>query len=230
MKENPSYYAIIPANVRYDQKLCPNAKLLYGEITALCNKKGICWASNGYFAELYAVSKTSISKWITQLKYAGYIYTETKYKEAGKEIEHRYITIVRGEGIEEKLKGYITKVKGGIEEKLKDNITSINNTINKEILSGKPDVAPTHEKDDIPYEEIITYLNKTCLCNFRTTTSATRRLIKTRWREGFRLKDFKKVIDRKSSQWLTDNKMCDYLRPVTLFGTKFESYLNEVIE
>ena len=60
-KDQPSYYAIVPANVRYDKRLSANQKLLYGEITALCNKTGECWASNKYFAELYEVSNTSIS-------------------------------------------------------------------------------------------------------------------------------------------------------------------------
>ena len=69
-----SYCAIIPASVRYDKRLCPNAKLLYGEITALCNEKGYCWATNAYFSTLYNVSIRSIINWINELENAGHIY------------------------------------------------------------------------------------------------------------------------------------------------------------
>ena len=81
MNENVAYYAIIPANVRYDPDLPPNAKLLYGEITALCNEKGFCWASNRYFADLYGVSKKSVSNWIGILAEKGYIQVNFSYKE-----------------------------------------------------------------------------------------------------------------------------------------------------
>ena len=73
---NKSYYAIIPADVRYDLDLTPNAKLLYGEITALTNERGYCWASNKYFSELYRVHVDTISDWIKQLSEAGYISNE----------------------------------------------------------------------------------------------------------------------------------------------------------
>lgn len=117
-----SYYAIIPANIRYDTSVTPNAKLLYGEITALCNERGYCWASNEYFANLYGVSKVSISKWISQLVESGYINSIIEYKEGTKEILNRYLTIVN-DPIKEK---FNTPIK----EKFKDNNTIINNTIN----------------------------------------------------------------------------------------------------
>lgn len=123
-EENPSYFAIIPANVRYAD-ITPNAKLLYGEITALCNKNGYCFATNSYFAELYGVSKVSISKWISELIDNYFIESEIVYKEGTKEILNRYLRIVYYP-IKEKLN---TPIK----ENLKDNNTSINNTINNNI-------------------------------------------------------------------------------------------------
>ncbi len=76
---NRSFYAIIPANVRYDKRLSSSAKLLYGEITALCNGKGFCHTTKGYFAQLYGVSEQCVGRWISSLKKEGYIYAETLY-------------------------------------------------------------------------------------------------------------------------------------------------------
>lgn len=126
---NKSYYAIIPATVRYDKDLTPNAKLLYGEITALCNEKGFCWATNQYFAELYNVSKMSISNWIKQLTHKGYISTEIIYKEGTKEILHRYIRIL-GEGSKDILDTPTQDILDTPTQKnLKDNNTGFNNTV-----------------------------------------------------------------------------------------------------
>ena len=78
MGKKRSYYAVIPADVRYDEKLSSGAKILYGEITALCNEKGFCWASNSYFAELYSVRSKTVSRWVKSLTKAGYISAEVE--------------------------------------------------------------------------------------------------------------------------------------------------------
>lgn len=78
----------------------------------------------------------------------------------------------------------------------------------------------------IPYSKIITYLNEKTNKKFKVTQK-WKDLIKARWNEGQRFNDFKKVIDVKSEQWLNNQEMNQYLRPATLFGNKFDSYLNE---
>lgn len=82
-------------------------------------------------------------------------------------------------------------------------------------------------KDIVPYRDVVSYLNEKTGRSFRATTEKTKKLIKARWNDGFRLADFQKVIDTKTTQWLNDPEMDQYLRPETLFGTKFESYLQE---
>lgn len=76
------------------------------------------------------------------------------------------------------------------------------------------------------YKDIIDYLNEKADTNFKPTTKKTQTLIKARLNENFKLEDFKVVIDKKCQTW-KNTKMQQYLRPETLFGTKFESYLNE---
>ena len=115
MKEQPNYYAIISAEVRYDKNLTANAKLLYAEITALLNINGECFATNKYFANLYGKSTVTISKWISELVANGYISTHYIYKGSTKEIERRYIRKLKG-GIKENFKG-------GIKENFKDSIS-----------------------------------------------------------------------------------------------------------
>lgn len=88
----------------------------------------------------------------------------------------------------------------------------------KDILSGKP--------DGIPYSEIVDYLNQKTGKKFKATTDKTKRLIKARFNEGFDVADFKRVVDNQTQAWLNSPKMAKYLRPETLFGPKFESYLN----
>ena len=92
--QKPNYYAVIPAEVRYNKKLTPNSKLLYAEITALCNMNGKCTASTEYFCKLYEVSRVSIQKWLKTLEDNGYIKRVNIYKQGSKEILTRVITLV----------------------------------------------------------------------------------------------------------------------------------------
>ncbi|MCX5829308.1 MAG: conserved phage C-terminal domain-containing protein [Deltaproteobacteria bacterium] len=97
----------------------------------------------------------------------------------------------------------------------KDNKnTSTKNTIQKKAV--RP-----------PYEEIVNYLNQQAGKSFSPKTRQTRSHINARFDEGFTLADCKVVIDNKCTSWLHDPEMSIYLRPETIFGTKFESYLNE---
>ena len=124
-----------------------------------------------------------------------------------------------------------------------DELKDINNSkdiSNEDINNNSP----------IPYKEVVEYLNEKTNKNFRYQSTATQRLIKARFNEGFTLEDFKKVIDTKCADWLNDEKMgftledfkkvidtkcadwlndekmVEYLRPETLFSNKFEGYLN----
>ena len=86
-------------------------------------------------------------------------------------------------------------------------------------------LAPVTKPDPIPYAQIIDHLNSRCGCQYKHTSQATRRSIKARWAEGFRVDDFKRVVDHKHADWSQDAKMCAFLRPETLFSAKFEGYL-----
>lgn len=75
-------------------------------------------------------------------------------------------------------------------------------------------------------KSIISYLNEIAGTGYKPTTAKTKKAIHARLEEGFTVDDFKTVIAKKCAEWIGDPKMEKYLRPETLFGTKFEGYLN----
>ena len=145
MKEKPNYYAIIPANVRYSN-LKPNAKLLYGEITALSNKLGYCFASNTYFADLYSVSKNTVSRWLSDLKKLGFINIMIE-RDNNNQITKRIIGIVKN-------------VDTPIDEKVKVNNTSINTTSNN--ISIKEKFEAEVRSFDYPEDMLEDFINYWC--------------------------------------------------------------------
>ena len=155
--ENPGYYGILPANVRYDKNLKPMEKIMYSELTALSSKNGYCNATNSYFAELYEVSKNTVSLWINDLEKAGYIKIKLIYEVGTKNIKERKIYIAdpitkNNDTYHEKEVDPITKNNDTpITKNREDNNTSINNT--SRILKEK------NKKKEKSKNEVEIYIN-----------------------------------------------------------------------
>lgn len=120
------------------------------------------------------------------------------------------------------------------DDELKAALSQYSDITNQILSKGSRDSSETPameregevvREEDI-YTPVVGYLNKKCNTNFKPSSDKTRKLINSRLKEGFTIDDFKKVVDNQCSKWLTDPKMNQYLRPETLFGTKFEGYLN----
>ena len=207
----------IPKEIWLDKELSWIEKFLLVEIESLDNEQG-CWASNDYFASFFGVSKDRISKLISGLNKKGYITVELIYKKGTKAVEKRVVKIT-DRYRSKQLEGIGENTYTPIGENAEDNNTSFNNTINntKDNMSDKSDV--------VPYLEIIDYLNLKAEKRFKCVPGH-KKYIKARWNEGYRLDDFKRVIEIKSKEWL-NTPAVKYLQPSTLFGTKFDQYLNQ---
>ncbi|HDG6074667.1 TPA: helix-turn-helix domain-containing protein [Staphylococcus aureus] len=148
MTEQPSYYSIITANVRYDNRLTDGEKLLFAEITSLSNKYGYCTASNGYFSKLYEVTKRTISARINNLKENGYLKIELDYK--GSEVKQRrlYPMTQFSIGIENNFhRGVENNFHTPIERNFQENNTSINITrLNNTSINNNSATDVTHEQ------------------------------------------------------------------------------------
>ena len=239
MKFQPTYYAIIPAPIRYHKNLTGDEKLLYGEITALTQSKGYCFADNNYFADLYNVSKETVSRRISKLVKYGFLSREIKYKNNSKEVESRFLKVLP---IDNSVNTPCDNNQYPIDNSVNtpiDGIVKDNNTsneyykINKEKIYKKSlfPLSAKEEKqvNEFNYllKEVIDYLNLRAKTNYKHTTRVNQQHIHARVQEGYTLNDFKAVIDLKVTQWISDTKMSKFLRPQTLFSPKMESYLNE---
>ncbi|KOR12029.1 replication protein [Staphylococcus carnosus] len=185
---------------------------------------------DGYFYKSYKeweeeihLSKYQVMRSIKKLKNMGIVETALKKANGAPTVHYKVDSEVTSQWIVKFLNnGKSTNLTMDSEE-TQQTLTEVTTettteTTNNNILSGNPTV---------PYQQVVDYLNEKTGKQYKHTTKKTQSLIKARTKEGFSLDDFKQVIDNMSSQWMNDSKMNQYLRPETLFGTKFEGYLNQ---
>lgn len=225
MEEKKSYYAIIPATVRYDSNLSANAKLLYGEITALCNERGYCWSSNKYFADLYNVSNNSISRWISELSNSGHIRIQLIYREGTREIVNRYLYL-SSEGIHNFVNTSHQKSNEGITKNGdtpiikndEDNNTLFNNTNNTTSNT-------TVNKEVDLFDRFIMICNLSLNKNYRGD-SKSKRQFQARVKEGYRIEDFKKAVENAAEDEFHMGNGYKYLTPEFLTrADKLEKFM-----
>ena len=230
MKDKPSYYSILTADVRYDEKLNASEKLLFSEITALSNKHGYCTAGNGYFSKLYNVSDRSVTRWIKHLKELGYLKYVPIYKKDSKEVDERrlYPLTNSKDPLDKNVYGGRQKCPRPLDKNVEDNITSINNINTNNDIKENSNKSNSNNKDNIDYKKFIEWFNELSDKNFRNTET-NRKLIRARLNEGYTKEDIAKVVRFKVNQWKDNTKMNKYLRFTTLFApTNFSNYLQEV--
>lgn len=171
---------------------------------------------------------------IKELEEIGYIQRNRKRDESGRLNGYEYLVYeqphhIRFSNVGKTVNGKTNngKTVNGKSHTTNNNSTNNdltnNNSTNNDsnILSGDPTA--------YPYREVINYLNKQTGKQYKSTTKKNQTVIRARTDEGFTLDDFKRVIDNKVSEW-KGTEMEKYLRPETLFGTKFEGYLNQGLQ
>jgi len=220
-------YGIVFRSVMRDTNLTIGAKAVYSYLCTFAGNKKTAFPSRKLMCHELGISGDTLTKYMKNLIDTGYIRKDQE-KIEGK-FAHNIYTIC---DIHEKLSQENTDSENFRHVKFPTRkISDINNN---SIYNNNIDLNNTYivkneknqKTEQIPYKEIIEYLNEKAGKQYRDTTPKTRELIRARWNEGFRLEDFKKVINNEVLKW-KDTDMENYLRPITLFSTKFESYLNE---
>ena len=202
----------IPAEVWLDERLNPLEKVILMEIDSLdCGDKG-CYASNEYIAGFCQCSESKVAHAVTRLVELGYI-SRKSFDGRQRILQSRLAKFAR-----QNSKVCKSDVQN-LQESNIDNNIDINSSIKKEYKESP------RESDFTA--AVVDYLNEKAGTHYRAGVAKTQSLIKARANEGFTEADFRTVIDKKCADWI-GTEYEQYLRPQTLFGTKFESYLNGV--
>nr|DAM00103.1 MAG TPA: hypothetical protein [Caudoviricetes sp.] len=227
-------FGLIPKLIARDKDLSIEAKAIYAYLAAFAGNNSEAFPGIELICEELNISDRRFFKHRKILLEKGYIRVRRERLESG--FSKNYYEIVQQIPQEtdpsvhrqfvsrQIVSGRIVCVRNDGTNNNSLNINSLNNnSINNNKMPGKPADA------SLPYQAIVQHLNKMAGTNYRHTTKKTQQLIKARFKEGFTAEDFKTVIDKKTNEWLSSPHFAKYLRPETLFGTKFESYLNEKV-
>ena len=195
--EKPSYFAVIPASVRYDKRLKPIERLLFGEITCLTNKDGYCFASSSYFAELYDTQRETISRYISNLAKCGYIVVEIENGYQRK-IFLKEGVMKQSQGVTEQSQGRDKTITPPCDQKITQNNTSINKLIKEEV---------EEEKTPQKYQPILEAWNDLPVTNIRIISGKRLQMLKARIKQ-YSFDDVLKAIQtiHNSPFLLGDNK------------------------
>ena len=203
-------FVTVSIDIMHDVNLNQSQKFILAEIEQLSQLDKGCIASNQHFSDLIGITKENVSRNINELQAKGYINIE----------------IVPGTRNHTRIVTLTTLVRPPYQSSktplLKQQETKENKTTNK--TTNKTVIADLN-----CYKEIIDHLNQVTESNYKATGSKTKSLISARLNEGFTVDDFKQVHINKYAEWHNDSKMAKFLRPETLYGTKFEGYLNQKI-
>ena len=184
---------------------------------------------DGFFYKTYAewedelfLSEYQVRRSSKNLKDLGLIETEVKRANGSPTVHYKV-------NMEELSVSILNKLKERNQTNLSfhDEVPKVSLTVDDTVDEQTVDSNKSRNSTRTPYKEIIDYLNDKTGRNYKHIAKINQRVIKARMNEGYTLKDFKTVIDKKSDEWNNDEQMREYLRPETLFSTKFDRYLNE---
>jgi uncharacterized phage protein (TIGR02220 family) len=229
MNGRKGVYGIVYQNVLRSSELSPESKAIYGYLASFAGCKNTCFPSRKMMLKELQMSETRFSKHMNPLIALGVVSVtrERNGNVYGKNIYtiNHEIQIIENQDSR-------CSENESAENESAENLSTNSNSINIKNINNKNINNKEHKDiveknlDKPPYKEIIDYLNAKTNKSYQYQGTSTQRHINGRFKEGYTLDDFKKVIDIKTAEW-KEGKMEQYLRPETLFGTKFEGYLNQ---
>ncbi|HFG9473551.1 hypothetical protein E1H45_20400 (plasmid) [Clostridioides difficile] len=210
-------------------------KMIYIVLIRYSDEESCCFPSYKTISKKARCSERQVSNVLKSLEEKGLLIRKKRKRKGSNEKESNlYILLSAKQEVQHTMPNVRNEVLNPtacgavhVRNEVPSNKTNINKTNLTNNIYSSAEQKEEKTKDKEIYKRIVDYLNKTADKSFKSTTKKTISLIDARLKEGFTEEEFYKVIDNKVLNWLDNDKMNAYLRPETLFGNKFESYLNE---